>query len=251
MPEKNFLKRIIQPFGNPTRFIRAFPRYLDFFRDIIKYSSLNYSEKIKIRNLFPVLHDKYQKSFFDPDYSYQNIWAFEKIKKSKVESHLDIGSKIDYLGFLTTITKVIFIDIRPLSTDFENFNFVKGDITSLNLKDNSVKSLSCLSVAEHIGLGRYGDRLDPKGTEKACKELQRVLAKEGNLYFSLPIGKPRVLFNAHRVHSLQQILHYFKDLKLVEFSYVDNSGRFIKKAEISEINTERDINGLFHFKKLK
>ena len=95
---------------------------------------------------------------------------------------------------------------RPLLADLDNFDSKKGTILSMPFKDNSIPSLSCLHVAEHIGLGRYGDPLDPLGTKKTTKELSRVLVPNGNLYFSVPIGKPRLCFNAHRIHSTQQII---------------------------------------------
>jgi hypothetical protein len=34
-----------------------------------------------------------------------------------------------------------------------------------------------MHVVEHVGLGRYGDALDPKGDARACAELARVLAQ--------------------------------------------------------------------------
>ncbi len=43
----------------------------------------------------------------------------------------------------------------------------------------SVESLSCKHVIEHIGLGRYGDVLDPGGDLKAISELKRALAVGG------------------------------------------------------------------------
>jgi ubiquinone/menaquinone biosynthesis C-methylase UbiE len=154
------------------------------------------------------------------------------------------------LGFLSSITKVTFVDIRPIETSLKNLNSIKGDILSLPFKDNSIQSLSCLHVAEHIGLGRYGDSLDPLGTEKACKELSRVLAKGGNLYFSVPIGKPKVCFNAHRIHSSEQILKYFNRLKLVEFSGVDDEGLFRENINIDAFSNSEYACGLFWFKKL-
>jgi hypothetical protein len=36
-------------------------------------------------------------------------------------------------------------------------------------EDNTALSLSCLHVAEHIGLGQYGGPLDPLGTKKHVK----------------------------------------------------------------------------------
>lgn len=66
------------------------------------------------------------------------------------------------------------------------------------------------------------------GTNKATKELSRVLAPKGNLYFSVPIGQPRLYFNSHRIHSTSQILNYFSELELLELSGIDDKGNFIK-----------------------
>jgi len=112
-----------------------------------------------------------------------------------------------------------------------------------------VQSISCLHVAEHVGLGRYGDPLDPQGTQKAAYELTRVLAKGGQLYFSLPIGKPRVCFNAHRIHSPGQILEYFKGLKLVGFSGVTDFGRFAENIPPTDLENANYACGMFHFTK--
>jgi len=176
--------------------------------------------------------------------------AFKKIKESKAENHIDIGSNVNFVGFLSAITKVTFVDIRPLEANLKNLESIKGDILSLPFKDNSVNSLSCLHVAEHVGLGRYGDSLNPLGTEKACKELSRILSKGGNLYFSLPVGTPRLCFNAHRVHSPEQIIQYFNGLKLVEFSGVDDKGTFRQNIDINTLKDENYACGLFWFKKV-
>ena len=116
-------------------------------------------------------------------------------------------------------------------------------------KDNSVISLSCLHVAEHVGLGRYGDKLDPNGTEKACRELSRVLAVNGNLYFSVPVGGQKTCFNAHRIHNPRTIISYFKDLELVELSGVTDSGKFIENIDIEFLENSKYACGLFIFKK--
>lgn len=116
-------------------------------------------------------------------------------------------------------------------------------------KDKSVNSLSCLHVAEHIGLGRYGDKLDPEGTRKVCGELSRVLAVNGNLYFSVPIGKQKTYFNTHRVHSPRTIIEYFKDLKLIELPGITDSGRFIANIGIDILEKSNYACGLFWFRK--
>ena len=82
-----------------------------------------------------------------------------------------------------------------------------------------------MHVVEHVGLGRYGDPLDPDGDLKAMAELKRVLAPGGNLLFVVPIGgAPKIMFNAHRIYSYQQVLDCFTGLELKEFALVpDNS----------------------------
>ena len=141
------------------------------------------------------------------------------------------------------------IDIRPFETDLKDLIVKKGTILNMSFKENSVNSLSCLHVAEHIGLGRYGDKLDPEGTKKACKELSRILAVNGNLYFSVPVGKQKTYFNAHRVHSPRTIIEYFKGLKLVELSGVTDSGRFIENIGIDILEKSNYACGLFWFRK--
>jgi len=150
---------------------------------------------------------------------------------------------------LSTIAKVTFIDIRPLNANLKNLKPEYGSILEMPYSDNSIVSLSCLHVAEHIGLGRYGDPLDPEGTLKATRELIRVLARGGDLYFSLPVGKPRLCFNAHRIHSPEQILNYFVELKLVEFSGVNDKGNFLENIDPSELANQDYACGMFWFRK--
>jgi hypothetical protein len=243
------LRRLVMPFFDPVQLFRAFPRYVSFYKDMQQYAKLAGAEPIYPQNLYPCIHDKTQTTSFATHYFYQDIWAFKKICKANPERHVDVGSRSDFVGFLTAITNVTFIDIRPLLANLDNFDSREGSILAMPYKDNSVQSLSCLHVGEHIGLGRYGDLLDPLGTQKSCKELARVLAKNGDLYFSLPVGSPRLCFNAHRIHSPKQIIEYFKGLDLVEFSGIDDDERFIRNAKIDLFESMSYACGLFHFTK--
>ena len=225
-----------------------FSRYIVFLYDYFHYRWLS-TDKPKFKDIFPQLEDKTKDTRPDPHYFYQASWTAGKIIKDRPQEHVDIGSQVDLIGFLTNITKIKFVDLRPLSLVLPNLENIKGDITNLPFPDESVKSLSCLHVAEHIGLGRYGDKLDPEGTKKACQELARVLAMRGNLYFSVPIGKERTEFNAHRIHQPQTIIDYFIDLALIEFSAIDDRGRLILNARPSDFKNSRYGCGLFHFKR--
>jgi SAM-dependent methyltransferase len=200
--------------------------------------------------LFPQIFDKNSASHtFDKHYVYMDRWAFKNLLADKPAEHVDVGSSIRFLSMASTVTKLKFVDIRPVKLDFDSFECIEGSILKMPFADNSVASLSCLHVAEHIGLGRYGDPLDPNGTEKACKELERILAPGGRLYFALPVGKQATYFNAHRVHNPKTILGYFPSLVLKEFSAVTDAGRFIPFAKMEDFEQARYACGMFKFTK--
>ena len=244
-----FIYRMVSSVVDPINFLLFVPRFFYFWVDFVKYFNCKRSEKIRWLDLHPVINEKTKLTKIDPQYFYQGVWAFNKIYKSGVSQHVDVGSQTNLVSFLTAITEVKFVDIRPLDVELDNFVSIEGSILELPFENNSIQSISCLHVAEHIGLGRYGDPIDPEGTVKACKELQRVLAPGGSLYFSLPIGTQRVCFNAHRVHSIRQILDYFNDLKLEEIIVIDDKGGYIENPRIENYDNAVYSAGLFHFKK--
>ncbi len=243
------LERWLSPILDFRRAIRALRGYGWYIRSWRQYSKMPGAERLAWRDAYPCLNDRTSVTGIDPHYFYQGVWAMQKIRLSGEKEHVDVGSLLSFLGLLSTLVKVIFIDIRPAPVVLENFENRAGTILALPFADDSVRSLSCLHVAEHIGLGRYGDPLDPEGTRKAALELARILSPGGNLYFSLPVGRPRVQFNAHRIHSPHQILDYFADLKLVEFSAVMDDGKFRRNVRPEEMENSTYACGMFHFTK--
>lgn len=241
------LHRWIRPIIDLKKGFRGFCNYCWFVADWRTYSRMAGAEPLRLLDSYPCLLDRTETTPFDSHYFYQDIWAFKAIHASGTKNHIDVGSRVILAGMLTAITEVTFVDIRPLTVGLENFDSKQGSILALPFSDNSVPSLSCLHVAEHIGLGRYGDPLDPEGTKKAARELARVLAPTGDLYFSVPVGKPRVCFNAHRIHSPQHVLDFFHDLQLVQFSGIDDEGTFEQDMEPDVLADAAYACGLFHF----
>jgi hypothetical protein len=240
---------MIIPFkGKGIKIIPILSLYVIYFKDLQKYKKSS-NVNIKTADLKPMLFDKIASQPFDNQYFHQGLWSFNKIKNSNTPLHIDVGGQINLIGYLSTITNVEYVDIRSLHINWPSFKFNKGTILQLPYKENSVYSLSCLHVAEHIGLGRYGDPIDLEGTEKACKELFRVLAKGGNLYFSVPIGIEKTCFNAHRIFSPNTVLQMFNGLTLESFASVDDHGIFEHDSDIRNFDKANYSLGLFHFKR--
>lgn len=233
------------------RGLRALRLYREFRKDLHTYRLLSGAEPIDSVDLWPCLFDKTKLSPVPAHYFYQAAWAARRILQTRPLHHVDIGSQLDLVGILSAMIPITFVDIRPLVVPLSNIRSLAGSILDLPFPDNSISSLSCLSVIEHIGLGRYGDPFDPKGTEKAAKELRRVLTVGANLFLSTPVGRERTCFNAHRIHSPRTILHYFSGLKLVEFSCEDDSGRFRENIALAAAEGSNNACGLFWLKRNK
>jgi SAM-dependent methyltransferase len=225
------------------------PGAVRYLRDRHTYRGLPEAEPLRWRDAFPKLGDRLSTSPYDSHYLHQDTWAAQRVAETGPGRHVDVGSRVDYVCFLTAVTKVAFVDIRPLTANIEGLESITGSVLEMPFADQSLESVSCLHVVEHIGLGRYGDPLDPAGTRKAIAELQRVVAPGGTLLFSTPVGTPRVCFNAHRVHDPLQLREWFGELELVEFAGVDDAGTFRRHRELGELAGASYSCGMYHLKR--
>jgi SAM-dependent methyltransferase len=163
--------------------------------------------------------------------------------------HVDIGSSVMMINVLSASAKTIFVDYRPLRVQLSNFLPLGGDIVRLPFRSGAITSLSCLHVIEHVGLGRYGDPINPAGSQLAAGELQRVLQPGGRLFLSVPVGSERVCFNAHRVFAPSTVQSFLPELRLESFSLVDDTGRFTEQVPLQAAVGLDYGCGLFEFVK--
>jgi hypothetical protein len=199
---------------------------------------------------YPALRDRTTVTPVDLNYFYQDTWAAGKILASRPTVHVDLGSTALLVGMLSNSTRMISVDVRPLAVALDGLVACAGTGVGLPFRDRSIRSLSSLCVLEHIGLGRYGDQIDPRGAEKAAAELQRVLAPGGDLYLSVPIEKEdRAYFNAHRAFSIATVLKMISELALEHVVLVQGHRR-LSPGEIEMLDSYSPmVFGLFHFRR--
>ncbi len=187
---------------------------------------------------YPVLFERFAESGnVKGHYFHQDLYVAKRIFNARPKKHLDIGSRIDgFVAHLAVFREVEVLDIRPLTSSIKNVSFQKADLMRLpeNLL-NYCDSISSLHAIEHFGLGRYGDPIDYFGHLKAIVNITKIIKPGGVFYFSAPIGKQRIEFNAHRVFSIQYLLDIFKTNYTVRvFSYVDDAGDFFEDVALTE-----------------
>ena len=199
--------------------IKNWIRFWGSYRKYNKLAPLD--RRPTIRYLYPCPNENTGETNIEPGYFYQDNWAFKRIITIQPQSHVDIGSHHKFVALLSNVVPLTMVDIRPWSVALESVKFKEGSILNLPFEDASVPSVSSLCVVEHIGLGRYGDPLDPFGSEKAIEELKRIVQPGGDLYISAPIGdENRTYFNAHRVFQEEYLLELFKPFSLVDNKYI-------------------------------
>jgi len=217
-------------------FIRGISFY---YRD---YSLLKKQMKIKndfiIGKLYPILNERFSESgTMNGHYFHQDLLIARKIHENNPIRHIDIGSRIDgFVAHVATFREIEIFDIRQIKSEVKNIVFKQADL--MQLPDNMREccdSLSSLHAIEHFGLGRYGDPIDIDGHLKAINNLHLMLKPNGKFYLSVPIGRQRIDFNAHRVFNITYLLEILNDKFRIDFfHYVDDRGDLFENAILTK-----------------
>ncbi|MES2315493.1 MAG: DUF268 domain-containing protein [Patescibacteria group bacterium] len=190
----------------------------------------------------------------EKQYVYHIAWATRCLKQINPKKHSDFGSLLYFSVVASAFTPVDFYDFRPAELDIPNLNSQFGDLTHLNIADNSLESVSCLHTVEHVGLGRYGEPIEPEGDLTAINELKRVVQKGGSLLLAVPMGKEQMTeFNGHRIYEYNKFISYFTEFELVDFSYIPEreiNGDMLWHTTPGVIGNDHLGCGCFWFKKI-
>lgn len=176
---------------------------------------------------------------------------------SNPEKHVDIGSRVDgFVAHVASFREIEVFDIRPVTSQIPGVNFQKADLMNPSeIFSEYCDSLSCLHALEHFGLGRYGDPIDPNGYKKGLANMTKIIRPGGLFYLSVPIGKERVEFNAHRIFSPHSLVNLAAENNLVlkEFSWIGSSLTLVQSSQpeqdMDELGKQRYALGIFTFVK--
>jgi SAM-dependent methyltransferase len=255
------LKKFFRLFGfDIIVFVNAIRGLGFYFRDYSKIKKQKGTDtNFPFGKSYAILGDRFTESgTMKGHYFHQDLFVASKIFKNNPIRHIDIGSRNDgFVAHVAVFRQIEIIDIREQTSKVKNIVFRRADL--MQLPDdmiNTFDSISTLHAIEHFGLGRYGDPIDYNGHLKAIDNITRMLQSGGKLYFSVPIGRQRIEFNAHRVFSIQYLLDIFKaNYNLITFSYVDDKGDFHEDVIINQTDMYRNYGcnygcGIFELTKI-
>ncbi|HEY6128528.1 MAG TPA: DUF268 domain-containing protein [Candidatus Acidoferrum sp.] len=225
--------------------------FTEQFSQFKEQSALDGRFEPKQTDWFPFLNDNTAETGFDPHYVLHTSWAARTLAKSKPKAHASFGDSLYFVGIASAFTAITFCDIRESRLPFRDIEEGRADLTNLpQAWTGTLQSISCMHVLEHVGLGRYGDKLDASGDRKAAAGLARVLAPGGQLLIVVPMEEPpRVCFNAHRLYSYSQVMDLFPGLSLLEFTLITNEGEFFENADPSLLKGRKYACGCFRYTK--
>lgn len=227
---------------------KQFRKEFEIFSGLSVRSSRDF--RLQWEERHPCLDDRTATTEFDRHYIYHTAWAARILADARPAVHVDISSSLYFCAIVSAFTKIEFYDFRKPDLVLDNLQTESADLTALPFESGSISSLSCMHVIEHIGLGRYGDALDPEGDLKAMRELARVTAPGGRLLIVVPVGRERIAYNAHRIYGYEQIVNNFAEFQLAEFSLIPDSaadGGLVRWATPDVVNRQNYGCGCFWF----
>lgn len=182
-------------------------------------------------------------------YFHQDLLVAQAIFEHAPDRHVDVGSRVDgFVAHVASFRTIDVLDIRPMpASDHPNIRFVQADITRLPPElRGEWPSVSCLHAAEHFGLGRYTDPIDPEGHWRGIDGLAALVRPGGRLYIGLPVGRPRVLFNAHRILDPRAVPEHLGDsFELLAFHWIRDDGTLTRDARPEEAREGRYGCGVY------
>jgi SAM-dependent methyltransferase len=184
---------------------------------VYRRNASNGSFPLRLRDVYYTSFDRFHAArTAHGHYFHQDLWAARLVAASGERKLVDVGSRVDgFVAHVLPFCDVQYVDIRPLDAEVAGLEYVPGSILAMPFADDAIRLVTCLHVIEHVGLGRYGDPVDPQGPWRAARELARILAPDGMLLLGTPVGRERLMFDAHRIFDPETVCYMFPIFRCV------------------------------------
>lgn len=140
------------------------------------------------------------------------------VPKRRIRRGADIGCETGVFPAMQIVAGIESCTVFEVRDTTVNHQAVEVRVQDLTYAEDIVPEfdlITCLSTIEHIGLGRYGDQIDPWGDVKMASNIRQLLRPGGILVMSFPIGRGCVVFNRHRIYTNHRRAQLFGDLRLL------------------------------------
>jgi SAM-dependent methyltransferase len=225
-------------------------KFRRLFRRFARMAGASDRFDVRWADRLPRMEDATTTTLFDRHYVYHVGWASRVLAETKPARHIDVGSSLYFASVASAFIAMEFYDYRPPELELDGLEVGSADLLALPFQEGSLESVSCLHVLEHVGLGRYGEPLSPDADLQAAEELTRVLAPGGSLLIAVPVGRPRIAFNAHRIYGYDDLMRMFSSLELREFALIPDTaaeGGLLRNASPENVATQVYGCGCFWF----
>lgn len=94
---------------------------------------------------------------------------------------------------------VTAVGLEEITLKHPNFTYIWGDVNAIE-QPGRFNVIISISVFEHVGLGRYGDPIDPNADLRAMWRLREWASLPSRHIVTVPVGMGAVVGNYHRVY---------------------------------------------------
>ena len=216
------IRKVFNILTNLKGFLFSYFEYLNFR----KMMDICYPEQISISFPVKILPKEYISPFEFFDYYAvfyywvcNDLYSFGSGKKILSLGGVKMGDAI--ISLRNEVYSMVLCDPKDKISKVKYIVMDISDLKENNLFEENFFDVFLSPATLHlIGLGRYGDKLNPCAIFDFIVFLKKVLKKGGYIYICIPMGKPALIFNRHWIYDFETIKKIFCDFEVVDY-FVD------------------------------
>lgn len=151
----------------------------------------------------------------------EDSFVFSKMMKLEIGKALDVGCVARHNILSPSLAfsgwEVYGVDIRSeWQFHHENFHFIQNDVRKIDMQDNYLDLVLCVSTVEHIGLaGYYGNTQEFENADlQAMKRIKEVLKPNGTLLLTVPYQRVYFCKPGARIYDMERLGRMLKGFEV-------------------------------------